>query len=482
MNVRRVMSGLLAVLLLVLASCDPEGNVDSMVSVTGGTEKIRVKGWAWDPDAPGTPVKIRVVVDGVTRGTGTADRYRLDVFVANPDAGRYTGYDITVPTTAGSHYVCVIAENVAGTDGDDTLLGSCRTVKVAASTLPKILEFDVVGDSGNAPHTVLVGWDLSTPANNSPTCRINWDGGAYDQTIKNCDDLWLTSHTYTEWGRETIRLEVDDGINPPVTTSLQVMVTTGWEEPFDITRRYTGLTAAQETAIETGIDRWESVIPVGVPSVFAAATDEDICDPASATVDETIDDVIIDISVEAIDGPGGILAGAGPCLIRDASSVDGYGDFIPAYGTLVVDSDDVEDLRVAGLLDDVAAHETGHVLGFGASLVWDFYLFDAGTPDPRYWGFFGWSRATDPEGIAVENVGGVGSADSHWRESRYGDELMTSEIDPSNTLSSMTIGVLADLGYRVDFNQAEAHPGTTFRGADQGLHLEELLFTPKREI
>ena len=48
-----------------------------------------------------------------------------------------------------------------------------------------------------------------------------------------------------------------------------------------------------------------------------ARTMSDVCGiPGLPTMDETIDDIVIYASISAIDGPGKILAEAGPCVFR----------------------------------------------------------------------------------------------------------------------------------------------------------------------
>ncbi len=61
-------------------------------------------------------------------------------------------------------------------------------------------------------------------------------------------------------------------------------------------------------------------------------------------------------------------------------------------------------------------------------------------------------------GIPVENEGGQGSAGAHWRDSVFGNELMTSFLSAGqNPISSMTIGALADLGYAVKYDVADPY-------------------------
>ena len=63
----------------------------------------------------------------------------------------------------------------------------------------------------------------------------------------------------------------------------------------------------------------------------------------------------------------------------------------------------------------------------------------------------------------VENTGGAGTADAHWRESVFGNELMTGFVDAGvNPLSRVTVASMGDLGYTV--NLADADPYTLAPG------------------
>ena len=60
--------------------------------------------------------------------------------------------------------------------------------------------------------------------------------------------------------------------------------------------------------------------------------------------------------------------------------------------------------------------------------------------------------------VPVENTGGPGTRDSHWREDVFRNELMTGFIgDSGNPMSGVTIGSLKDLGYQVDMSAAEPY-------------------------
>ena len=136
----------------------PRGSLDSAVAV--GTS-VRVRGWAYDPDQPGTSVTVAVQINGATVTTRSASGARPDVDRAFGITGNH-GFDITVPAKPGRSTVAVQAVNIAGGRGN-TQLGS-RAVTVAAPPALPIGRIDVVG---NAPGGLRIrGWafDRDQPA------------------------------------------------------------------------------------------------------------------------------------------------------------------------------------------------------------------------------------------------------------------------------------------------------------------------------
>ena len=60
--------------------------------------------------------------------------------------------------------------------------------------------------------------------------------------------------------------------------------------------------------------------------------------------------------------------------------------------------------------------------------------------------------------VPVENTGGQGTQDSHWRDTVFGNEQMTGFVgDAGNPLSRMTVASLQDMGYQVNLNAAEPY-------------------------
>ncbi len=203
-------------------------------------------------------------------------------------------------------------------------------------------------------------------------------------------------------------------------------------------------------AMKAAASRWEGVMTQGLPDVTASVP-ANACG-SNAAYAGTVDDVLVFTGSKGIDGPGGVLAQSGPCSIRSASG-------LTVYATLVFDSADLNSF--SGQLPDIALHELGHSLGIGSLWKKKGLLTGSGTTDPRFTGqnagreyaALGGTLGTVP----VENQGGSGTADSHWREKSFGNELMTGYLNSgSNPLSRLTIASLQDLGYSVDYTRADA--------------------------
>jgi hypothetical protein len=175
-----------------------------------------------------------------------------------------------------------------------------------------------------------------------------------------------------------------------------------------------------------------------------------------------VDDVLILADLQPIDGPGGILGRAGPCVTRLANN-------LPVLGVMTFDTDDLDDLVSFDLLEEVVVHEMGHVLGIGTLWPVQGLLAEPvsqGGTDPHFTGAqaitaFNAAGGTDypDQKVPVETEGGPGTEDSHWRESVFDNELMTGFINlGANPLSAITVRSLADQGYTV--NPAGADPYT----------------------
>lgn len=211
---------------------------------------------------------------------------------------------------------------------------------------------------------------------------------------------------------------------------------------FDIQINYVGFTASQRAIFEQAAARWESIIVGDLPN----ATYNGV----------VVDDLLINATSTPIDGVGGTLGQAGYDRARTT------GTKLPYHGNMEFDSADLASMERDGSLLNVIVHEIGHVLGFGTLWQAKGLLSGAGGSNPIFTGpqataaynaIFG----TTASGVPVENAGGGGTRDAHWRESAFNTEIMTGYINAgTNPLSRITIASFADLGYTVNMAAANA--------------------------
>ena len=82
------------------------------------------------------------------------------------------------------------------------------------------------------------------------------------------------------------------------------------------------------------------------------------CMSGSPDLVQTVKGIVIFAQVTAIDGVGGILGSAGPCLIRNNT-------LLPIVGAMQFDAVDMASMVASGVLNGVVLHEMMHTLGFG---------------------------------------------------------------------------------------------------------------------
>jgi hypothetical protein len=219
--------------------------------------------------------------------------------------------------------------------------------------------------------------------------------------------------------------------------------------PFTIEVRFLGgLNARQRAAFTAAADRWTRVIVGDLPSVFVDG--------------EVIDDILILAQGTPIDGPSGTLGQAGPTHVRPQTA--GAAALLPAKGIMSFDTADLKQMQSEGTLNDVITHEMGHVLGIGTLWQQKKLLSQPGSSNPTFKGRGAIAEYRTLRGdgrrrqVPVENTGGSGTRDGHWRETVFRHELMSGFIaEANNPLSRMTVASLGDLGYEVDIDAGEPY-------------------------
>jgi hypothetical protein len=386
--------------------------------------------------------------------------------VANPSVATVDSVGIVTAVGAGITQVTVTDEAAAASIDVEVVQVPTQVQKISGDgqSGPPGLEFpgpltvQVSDARGHPIPGVAVGFTVT-----SGTGSIATPFGT-----SGADGRVSTRITAANLGSVQVRAGVDNNIGTVFTMTAV--------SQFNIEVRFlTTPSESQRQAFSDAERRWESLIVGDIPNVLlnvAAGS----CGTGSPAFNETIDDVVILVSLVQIDGPGEILGAAGPCFIRS-------GDGLSILGLMRLDTEDLDLLDVEGILGDVILHEMGHVLGIGT--LWDTMglLEDAtssGGTDPHFTGTgalaafnaAGGTAFTASAKVPVENTGGLGTADAHWRESVFDTELMTGFISfGENPLSAVTVESLADEGYLVNALGADAYslvPAPTLRAGPLG--------------
>ena len=230
---------------------------------------------------------------------------------------------------------------------------------------------------------------------------------------------------------------------------------------FDIEIRYfEPLTPVQQAAFEAAAAKWSSVITGDVPDVnitTGTGVTANRCGIRHPAFTGMVDDLLIFVDVDSIDGPNQQVGAGGPCFFRNGSR-------ITVIGVMKFDRADMQIMQEQETLRNVILHEMGHVLGFSPD-AWEQLglVADPESDDPTFTGANARNRfvlagGMSPAGVPLENTGGAGTRGAHWRETVFGAELMTGFISTGVTpLSAITLGSLADLGYQVDYSAADSY-------------------------
>ena len=166
---------------------------------------------------------------------------------------------------------------------------------------------------------------------------------------------------------------------------------------------------------------------------------------------------IDDLQVQVVSGelPAFVLATGGPDQFRSESN-------LPYHGVITWSSAHLGDSTARAY--QIALHEMAHVLGFGT--MWDtLKLTEVQLGAPVYRGQAAlamYKFAVDPaaSSVPVQHHAADGTAGSHWASSwaerNSSSDIMVSTIAISNLfISTVTVGAIADLGYQVNFSQAD---------------------------
>ncbi|MGI6415525.1 MAG: SdrD B-like domain-containing protein [Thermoguttaceae bacterium] len=350
---------------------------------------------------------------------------------------QYVGFVLLMPEVNNAWIAFHSKENTWGDPYDPKL-----TVKTSVESLNGEIrghkwsdaDSDGVWDTGEP---ALAGWEIYLDLNEDgqyndgiEPIALTDASGAYAFTDIAPGDYVVAERMKAGWE------QTYPGITPPPPVSqFQIDIDFDTGSTFSDT---------QKQIIQDAAARWSEIIIGDVPDM-------------TTTQFGLVDDLLIEASTRAIDGVGGILGQAGPTQLRP-------GSYLPVLGTMEFDTADVGNLEASGQLDEVILHEMAHVLGFGTIWTQLGLLSGEGTTDPRFIGAAATAEyqaifSNSETSVPVENTGGAGTQDAHWRETTFDTELMTGWLDPGvpNPISRITAAQFGDLGYEVYLAGADAY-------------------------
>ena len=420
-------------------------------------------------DASGSIMGGVAITITVTSGGGTLANAPTTTVEGAPTPigtltlGRIAGPNVVTVTVSGLQPLVITVIGVAGPPASIAITDGNNQSAVAGSQLPQNLTVQVRDQFGNGV------------AGASVSFAVTAGGGTIAPLVATTDANGNASGAGWKLGKSDVAQTVTASSSGFTATANATIATS-----YSVDVRFFGPTPSPEAAAAfidaaariraTVIGELPDVnIPLETGSTGVAL---DACGAAGVVVNEVVDDLVIYATITTIDGPGKILASAGPCYVRRASG----SACVPAapscnsftiIGVMRFDVDDVNNLIATNRLNGVVLHEMMHVVGVGTLWSPKSLLIGRGGNDPRFVGQLGVAGCsagggpiTCSGGIPVENSGGAGTADAHWRESIFDTELMTGFAEApgiTTPLSTMTIQSLADVGYVVNVQDADPY-------------------------
>jgi hypothetical protein len=401
-----------------------------------------------------------IVTFAVTQGGGN-----VSASTDTTDFGGRASTSWTLGPVLGANTLGVTAAG-GGITGNPLSFGATAVAAGAGRTVSVLAgdgETGLTGSMVNVPPAVVFRDGLGTPlAGKSVTFAVTGGGGSLQGAAATTDANGVArvgSWSLTAGANALTATVNDTGViigNPVSFTA------TGVSAAYHIDVRFlVPTTPARQAVFTAAASRWESLIIGDVPDfLLSVATNQ--CVSGQPAIHETVDDILIYAILDSIDGPGKILGQAGPCFVRS-------GSLLPVFGVMKFDTADVAALESSGRFALVIEHEMGHVLGYGT--IWGNLLVDpvsTGNPgaDPHFVGIQALA-AFDRSGgasyslsakVPLENTGGTGTANAHWRETVFKNELMTGFINSgANPLSVVSTASMGDLGYLVNYAASDTY-------------------------
>jgi len=401
-------------------------------------------------DASGNPIASTPVSVTLAGGGSAPTSLRTDadgnVSISGWKLSTTAGLNV-VTVTAGSVSTSFTANLAAGEPAQLIVVsGNKQTVKAGATTSSIVVR--VADQFGNGL------------TSNAATFAVTAGNGTLAATTAVAStDGSITMPAWT-LGRSAVAQTVHVTAG---TFATDVSATIQTDYKIDVRFFGPAMTDAQKAWFTNAAARISGVITGDLPDAVITNFDASSACGISGlpTVNETIDDLVIYASIANIDGAGGVLAESGPCALRNGAQGG-----LTAVGVMLFDAADIAAMATQGITQDVITHEMLHVVGIGTLWQPKALITAVGTPAVAYLGSAAKQSCLTEGGagtcatyVPVENNGVAGTADNHWRESTFGNELMTGYVNPgSMPFSAISVGSLRDMGYVV--NDLAADPYT----------------------
>lgn len=462
---KRVMVGAIALAAVACGGGESTGSNNRPASIVGvlgpvnttvatalaASPTFEVRNSAGDALA-GVPVTVVVTSGGGTLVGAPTSSAAGPTSIGTWTLGTTAGPQTVTVSTAGVVPLVVTVTALPGDPASLELLEGNNQATAAQSNVPSPIRVRVRDGFGNGVPNVTVNW------------LVESGGGSVAAATSTTNALGVA--TAPAW---TLGPATDEAQTLVASVGASEVEVAAVQSEFSIDLRFTGAapSATVQAAFTNAAMRLQSIIVGELTDIPLNTTVPSGCVPSQPVLNEVVDDIIIFASMETIDGAGGVLGSAGPCIIRTSNQ-------LTVYGAMRFDVVDLEGLAADGRLQSVVLHEMLHVIGVGT--LWDNLglLAEPSTANVRFTGPTARLACVDlnggatPCGTAVpaENcldlpIGqncGAGTINSHWKESVFQSELLTGYLGSgSQPLSAMTIASLGDMGYEVDVDKADAY-------------------------
>ncbi len=379
------------------------------------------------------------------------------------------------------------------------LLGSCGKHGTEPAGVPNTTvavlsgnnQPGLVGYGVNVRPVVRVTDSLSNPVPNATvTFAVRGGGGSVTGGTVTTNAVGVAQvGKWTLGGSAGVNTLTATASGAGIVSSTATFTDTAVTAQFTIQLQYYGNytpTATEQAAFTAAVTRWEQIVYRHWGGPMSVTAPANYCGAGEPALNTTVTDLLILASFDSIDGPGETLAESGPCYVRNSNGQ-------AVMGIMKFDTADVAGLISSGQLNEVVLHEMNHVLGFGT--LWNFspnncLQLPSNPPGVLLDTYFSCTGGSGNNAVAefdsiggttyagagqayggnvvpVENCAntpytyptcGAGTVNGHWRETVFGNELMTGYINSgTNPLSVVSIAADQDLGYTVNYDAADAY-------------------------